>query len=386
MIRTLPPRIDRQSGMSIVDILVGMVIGLIGMFIVFQSFQAFEGQKRRTTVTNDAQESGLMALTTIEREMRLAGYGMFYQNDTICTGYRQWVNTAPEDIPAFLPAAIADGASDAPDAVTLTFSTSGYGATPSQVQVDFNGNVAEIVVDNSIGNKVFRAGDRILVGRAGQPCTRLQVSGIRTDPGNPKFLALQVEPGSTAPSNPPTDQLSSLLPPGGYTNDRTRPTVVANMGAMRRVTYSIALDTNNNGHLQMEDLTAGTAPVAIADGVINMQAQYGISADTNTQEVSNWVDATGGWAAPAAVDQGRIKALRIAIVARSQLREKDEVTGLDMTCNNVSGTNDKGPCAWRDTTDSPAPIFDLSGNLDWKHYRYRVYETIVPLRNVMWQY
>jgi type IV pilus assembly protein PilW len=379
-----PPR--RELGMSLIDILVGMVIGLIGMIIVFQSFNAFEGQKRATTVTNDAQESGLMALTTIEREMRLAGYGMFYQNDTICTGYRQWVNNNPVQIDSFLPVVITNGASNASDSLTLTFSTSGFGATPSQVQVDFKGALPEIVVDNNIGNTVYKAGDYILVGRVGQACTRLQVSSVRTDPQNPRFLALKVEAGSTAPANPPADKLNLLLPAGGYTNDRVRPTVVANMGAMRRVSYAVNVDANHNGRLQVEDITAGTAPVAIADGILGMQAQYGISAATNTQEVSSWVDAAGSWAAPAFADQGRVKAIRIAVVARSQHYEKDELTGLDVVCNNTSGTNDKGPCAWRDTAGNPAPIFDLTGKSDWKHYRYRVYETIVPLRNVMWQY
>lgn len=376
----------RQHGMSLVDVLVGMVIGLIGMIVVFQSFNAFEGQKRTTTVTNDAQESGLMGLSTIEREVRLAGYGMFYQNDTICTGYRQWVNNNPVELTNFLPVVITNGASDSPDTITLAFSTSGFGATPSQVQVDFKGGIPEVVVDNTISNKVYKAGDYILVGRTGQACTRLQVSSIRTDPLNPKFLALKVEAGSTAPANPPADKLNLLLPAGGYTNDRIRPTVVANMGQMRRVSYAVNIDANNNGNLQVEDLTAGTAPIPIAAGIVGLQAQYGISATTNSQEVTSWVNATGSWANPAFADQGRVKAVRIALVARSQLREKDELQGLDVTCTNNSGNNDKGPCAWRDTTANPAPIFDLSAKSDWKHHRYRVYETIVPLRNVMWQY
>jgi type IV pilus assembly protein PilW len=372
--------------MSLVDVLVGMVIGLIGMIVVFQSFNAFEGQKRTTTVTNDAQESGLMGLSTIEREIRLAGYGMFYQNDTICTGYRQWVNNNPVELTNFLPVVITNGASDGPDTIALTFSTSGFGATPSQVQVDFKGGIPEVVVDNTISNKVYKAGDYILVGRTGQACTRLQVSSIRTDPQNPRFLALKVEAGSTAPANPPADKLNLLLPSGGYTNDRIRPTVVANMGQMRRVAYSVNIDANNNGNLQVEDLTAATAAVPIAAGIVGLQAQYGISATTNSQEVTSWVNATGSWANPAFADQGRVKAVRIALVARSQLREKDELQGLDVTCTNNSGNNDKGPCAWRDTTANPAPIFDLSAKSDWKHHRYRVYETIVPLRNVMWQY
>ena len=137
--------------------------------------------------------------------------------------------------------------------------------------------------------------------------------------------------------------------------------------------------------LQSRDITAGTDAVAIADGIVNMQVQYGISTTAQTREVSSWVNANGSWAAPSAADMGRIKALRVAVVARSQLKEKDPVTGIEMTCANTSGTNTNGPCAWRDTTTSPAPTIDLSADPDWQRYRYRVYETIVPLRNVMWQ-
>lgn len=375
-----------QGGFSLIDILVGMVIGLIGMVVVFQSFQAFEGQKRTTTVTNDAQESGLMALTTIEREMRLAGYGLFYNGNSICLGYRQWAANAVATATNFLPAAITDGASNAPDSITLAYSTSGVAATPSQVQVNFNGTVPEVVVDNALSNTAYRVGDYILVGRASQPCTRLQVSSIRTDPQNPRVLGLKVESGSVAPANPPLASLASLLPTGGYKNERTTyPAVVANMGQMRRVIYEIALDTNHKGQLQSRDLTAGTSAVVLSDGIVNMQAQYGVSTTSATQDISSWVNATGAWTTPSATDQWRVKALRVAVVARSQLREKNAVTGAGVTCTNVSGTNGNGPCAWRDSTANPAPTIDLSGNPDWQYYRYRVYETIVPLRNVMWQ-
>jgi type IV pilus assembly protein PilW len=388
--RSTPRSALHQGGMSLIDILVGMVIGLIGMVVVLQSFTTFEAQKRTTTVSTDAQESGLMALTTIEREMRLAGYGMYYANQAICSSMRQWASTDVETIPNLLPVIVTDGASDAPDSLTLMFSTSSFGATPSQIQVDFNGGIPEIVVDNTVNNKVFNLGDYLIVGKPSdqaRPCVRLQVSGIRQDPYNPKMLALRIESGSTAPANPPLDKLKVLLPAGGYSNDPdvSKASVVSNMATMRRVTYSVLLDTARNGTLQSRDVTAGADPVAIADGIVNMQLQYGISTTPQTREVSSWVNATGSWAAPSAADMGRIKALRVAVVARSQLREKEVITGVDMTCNNVSGSNANGPCAWRDTTASPAPIIDLSADPDWQRYRYRVYETIVPLRNVMWQ-
>ena len=244
------------------------------------------------------------------------------------------------------------------------------------------------MVDNNTGDNAFRPGEHILVGRSGLACTRLQVSGVRTDPSNPQFLALRVEPTDLAPANPPLGDLAGLLPAGGYGNTRQSliMSAVSNMGRMRRVLYSVALDLNFGGRLQARDLTAGTPATDLADGIVNLQAQYGISAAETTQQVTDWVDASGTWANPAFQDQGRIKAVRIAVVARSQMQEKDEVQGSATSCSNASGTNPKGPCAWKDTAADPAPIIDLSTNPNWKRYRYRVYDTIVPLRNVMWQF
>ena len=66
-------------------------------------------------------------------------------------------------------------------------------------------------------------------------------------------------------------------------------------------------------------------------------------------------------------------------MVRSSLLEKDNVTG---TCTNNAGTNN-GPCAWRDTATNPAPLINLSSDTNWQRYRYRVFETIIPLRNVI---
>ena len=32
----------------------------------------------------------------------------------------------------------------------------------------------------------------------------------------------------------------------------------------------------------------------------------------------------------------------------------------------------------------PAPLIDLSADPNWRKYRYRVYQTVIPLRNVIW--
>ena len=64
------------AGFSLVEILVAMVISLLGTIIIFQVFSVSEGIKRTTTSGGDAQQNGLLALVSIEREARMAGFGI----------------------------------------------------------------------------------------------------------------------------------------------------------------------------------------------------------------------------------------------------------------------------------------------------------------------
>ncbi|MES1981937.1 MAG: PilW family protein [Pseudomonadota bacterium] len=65
-----------NAGFSLVDIMVGMVLSLVGTVIIFQVFAVSEGIKRTTTGGGDAQQNGAMTLFTIERKLKMAGYGL----------------------------------------------------------------------------------------------------------------------------------------------------------------------------------------------------------------------------------------------------------------------------------------------------------------------
>jgi type IV pilus assembly protein PilW len=392
-----PLRRAAQRGMGLIDILVGMVIGLIGMIIVFQAFSVFEGQKRTTTAANDAQESGLMALGLIERDMRMGGYGFFAANLLPCSQLRWNRSTGAETLDPFMPVHVVDGASNASDTLRISYSTSPFGATPSTLLQPFSGAAASLVIDNPARtglatSAAYRVGDQILVGNpfSTSPCTRLQVSAIDVALIAQGVISIGVSPTADAPHNPGAGSLASLVPAGGYTSRTAAPTAIINLGAFRRVEYRVVTDTVRGGRLVSLDLnplpTVAASDVVLADGIVNLQAQYGVSNSATDQSISAWVNAAASpWVTPAVADIGRIKAVRVAIVARSQLPERDNVQTVEIPCVNGSGTNNNGPCAWRDTAAGPAPIIDLSATTDWRRYRYRVYETIIPLRNVMWQ-
>ena len=118
--------------------------------------------------------------------------------------------------------------------------------------------------------------------------------------------------------------------------------------------------------------------------VVNIQAQYGISASASSNQVTSWVEpsgATWGSGVLTVANRNRIKAIRIAVIARNAKVEQSSVSSL---CSSTTVANPSGVCAW-DGSAFAAPLVDLHyADANWDQYRYRVFETTIPLRNVIW--
>ena len=85
-----PPRTRRfplaQRGMTLVEVLVGLAIGLIGMLVIFQAVSVWDARTRATSAGSDAQVAGSLAMFSIERDLkpgrpglrqrRLGGHGL----------------------------------------------------------------------------------------------------------------------------------------------------------------------------------------------------------------------------------------------------------------------------------------------------------------------
>ena len=76
-------RKNRQSGFSLIDVMVGMVLSLIGTIVIFQVFEASENIKRTTTSGGNAQQNGVAALYMLQRELKEAGYGVNSGDGTV---------------------------------------------------------------------------------------------------------------------------------------------------------------------------------------------------------------------------------------------------------------------------------------------------------------
>ena len=66
----------RSRGLSLIELLVGIVVAMVAVVVVMQVFKVSEGQRRATTGGDDAQTTGTVALTLLQRDIRQAGQGL----------------------------------------------------------------------------------------------------------------------------------------------------------------------------------------------------------------------------------------------------------------------------------------------------------------------
>src|SRR4051794_5626731 len=65
----------RQRGMTLIEVLVGIAIGLVGMLVMFQTLSVWDARTRATNAGGDAQIAGSIAMFNIDRDVRLGGMG-----------------------------------------------------------------------------------------------------------------------------------------------------------------------------------------------------------------------------------------------------------------------------------------------------------------------
>lgn len=340
-------RMRHQGGFSLIELMVALVIGLVVTVVITQVLALFEGQQRTTSGGSDTQTNGSLALYAIQREALMAGWGL-----PVFDAINPPLNCAMVAGTDISLVTITDTGT-ATDSITVRYGDSPFAGIPVTMLTGTAAPVA--LVDTTMACQV---GNDALVTN-GTACTLTKVAAV--NPAGPPQITL------AANSNVAKDSRVSCL------------------GTWRQVTYSV------NGNRLMRSEVAGgvaAAPMPIGSDIVGLKAQYGISAAANDNHVIQWVnaDAAGGWSAPSVANRNRIKAVRVAVVARNGLLEKADVTN---PCSSTTAASPTGLCAWDATSAnpvvaSPAPSLDLSGDPEWRRYRYQVFETIIPLRNMVW--
>lgn len=372
-------QIRTMLGMSLVEILAAMLIGLIGMTIIMQVFSVSESRNRTSGGTSDAQITGNLAMFTIEREVRSAGYGMITGDSNMlgCTtiAYDSTRTTADFNF-TMAPVVISNGAGGAPDQLTVV-----YGDSPQAIDGAKFSAGANPVDNYPLGNAAGIQIGSIAVASdpaAGVNCGMVEVTGFAAGAVNNVEHNSGAAYSYTNEFGFPVNVTARHNKPGGlnvggaFTEDALlfnmgrAPTVITYLVNNNRLESRTLIPYNAAQDLDGDDLSEAE----VADGIVQFQAQYG--KDTNADGVVDlWDEVTPVIAA----DWLQVQAVRFALLARSQQFERDAVTtvaptwyGGTYTMTNVDGTPDSNP----------------GDANDWRHYRYRNYQTVVPIRNMIW--
>jgi type IV pilus assembly protein PilW len=361
-----------SRGFSLVELMVAVALAMVTGLVVLQVLSNYQGRKQTTSGRNDAEINAALGMYSLEREVRMAGAGLMTPSGMLCNvGVNIAYNGVTiSDAAPLRPIRIVDGGAG-PDQIDILRSTSNFGAAPSSVLQLMASATTPVTVDGTIG---LTSGDLMLVGAfdGNKVCTLMQMSAAPVINGT--SWNLPHASGGGFPYNPADPSVAYTTAVAYDVRD-----LVMNLGRQGWRRFAVVCNNGgvptatNNCDLASYDLLAAPNPVTLAAAqsetpqVIELQAQYGV-ANAGSQTVNAWVDATGGtWAVPTEADQRRIKAIRVAIVARGNLE---------------GGAVTPGPLVLWDAGLPSQRVRALSAAE--QRYRYQVLTVVIPLINTIW--
>jgi type IV pilus assembly protein PilW len=373
----------RLAGMTLVELMVAMAIGLIGIVVIFQVFAVNEGVRRSTTSGSDEQTSGILGLTLIERELRHAGFGI---NDFDLIGcqlkvYDNMRTPAEEEFP-LSPVTITFNDNAEPDLITVIYGGVSQTTAPVALTSDMADEKSRFELIYRFG---FAKNDVLLVGQPGSDCVLRQVTGLPPDASEAYLLH---DPG--ARFNKPEGTPVPYQALGGGR--------VVNLGPFpARIQLTVVNDSlnpsENNQLVQVNAWGEIADLIPMAEQIVQLKAQYGLDDGGDNGSVlrdvykadDNIVDR---YVREVPADWKQVLSVRVALVSRSNAPERP-TTGTDCDATpdfSAALDDDTYPVRWARGPDAPLgqPI-DVRTTGDWRCYKYKVYETVVPLRNMLWR-
>jgi type IV pilus assembly protein PilW len=319
--------------------MVGMVIGMLAIIVVMQLFSLFEGQKRTTTGAGSAQNTGAIALYSLQRDIQQAGYGTSQLNLIGCSVTLTSTYTDSALAPVVINSADIPAGDANTDTLLVTYGNTNGPTEGDGITAQPSSSVYAVQTPTS-----FSANDIVIAEPQTRPspCSLIMdtVSSISTP-------NVTVATGASGMAN------------GTLYNLGKSPTVRAYAIHSGKLTVCDFLTSNCGDATKTSDTTVW-AP--IASDIVSLRAQYG--QDTSSP-MDGIVDSYGQTSPTTACGWVMVPAIRLALVARNGQYEKTTVT--------------TAAPSWLGSASTP---IDLTGNANWQHYRYKVFQTIAPLRNI----
>ncbi len=381
---TASPRHAR--GFSLVEILVGVAIGVVGMLVIFKTIATWDTHSRSTTAGSDAQSAGALAMFNLERDVKQAGLGFMGIGPSLPTAPPNSLGCAVTGVDTLTGRNLAFNmvpveivlAGGQPDTINVLYGNSPFFVSEEQFTAS-TGTSKTLARRNG-----FKTGD-LAIAAVGANCNLLQV----TDDTNPDGRTITHADGVTFPNFYAT--------PAGTLTARYNSAALPALGALGNI-YSLGpaprraswvVDTAA-GNLTSTELIGGAPAFVVGEGVVNMKALYGLDTDGD-RRVDTWSNTTP--ATPAAWAQ--VLSVRVGMLVRSRQFERTA----DQSASGVPAAVTPNVPNWSgDALGVPNSAFvmtNVDGSpdsfgpndpnpLNWRFYRYRVYEKEIPLRNVIW--
>ena len=384
-------RRSAARGMTLIEMMVSLVIGMVLTLAVFAVMATFEGRRRTLTSTSDLDQAGSLALFQLDRWVRSAGSGFGQSADYAYGCALHAAKSGAQILPAgtldapfdavnpgasgvfrlapvmILPGQTTPGASgNASDVLALMSS----GASSGEMATLFNGAAAaaQLTLVNSVA---FTANDLVLLAdqqpaAAGgvSPCLLTQAAGTAIV-GTDTTMALS---GTWYAATVATASVT------GFSDTATAITL-GNPGLNRPPAFQLVGVGSNNTLFSYDLLRTTDTPLqARGEGVFELHALYGV--DTNGDGVvDSWVSPSSGSYTVASLSAGtaaaagllqNIKALRVGLILRTSLPEKEVLQSSTIKLFSDLGT---------------ALEFSRTLSTAEQKYRYRTMEATIPVRN-----
>lgn len=378
----------RTRGFSIVELMIAVTIGLLALALATRLVTGSESAKASALGTSDSMQNGMLAMFSISGDARQAGFGLndplLIGCDTIFTDKKKFTlaeakrNT--DSVHPLASAVIVSGGTG-PDTISLYSGSSLAGTGTVRVLSNYIGGTSLNLDSPAFG---FSLGDVVVVApeNSDGQCALAQISAAP----DAKAATLTVAGGNYRYNSGELGRNFS----GGLTR-------VFNLGPEASLSFHTWSVEDGFLKLRATDMDGSSENAAtVADDIVSIKAQYGLdnrpAAAFNPRDGLNvgvWsnimIDADGDTVVGGAGDYQRVAALRIAVVARSKRKEMKSTAGVcTATADAPKVFKDAAPLG---ITAVPVTVdVKVPGDpVDWHCYRYRVFETIVPLRNAQWR-
>lgn len=335
-----------QRGMSIIELMVGIVVAMMVSLAAAGSAMMFTASQRQGVGVGGSGIASASALAALKNDAAMAGLGFFGDTNYLCDKLRLSDGaTVHVNGTTFTPVRITDGTDDTIDVVYGDRIESGANVLLESAS---NGSTAEVMSLLPVA-----AGQAVLLAPAtpGNPCLVRTVTAVTASTDDtPQILTF----ANTGEHNQGAFAAASAF----AARDRITVLGTLHWNRYRRSGNTLVLDRPLSGQ-----------SVVLARDVIALRAQYGVSANAvNSTTLEEWTDASGTFATLDSAKLPRVRAIRMGIVTRSPQADKP---GADGSC---------------DASIAKPVLFGVEVEPDvanWRCYRYRVSTAVVPLRNLV---